>query len=367
LNGLGAAFAAACLGPWAAAQPSPAPATGPEDDPAKAARRLLDELRSLPARTAVPDTPLPAPKAGPAGKTRLGEPAAGARAPVQDGRLIVARAAMARRIDGVVHLTVGGRLLPVLPARLLEELDAGMAGASACGCRVTAEITTFRGRNFAHLLELEVLSPQEMGSAVGEAFRAEIGRFREVLRIAAHDRILGPPPGAASALARALTASAADSPPQPAPDRPAAAVSSILESGTVAVYSGRPGVGAPAGRPGSVGGAAAARREASVAELLGLRLPSTAATLLGAEGTVVLNRSGRLVRAGGGYLFHFDAGGPPVPVLPSRELEQAERLTQEAAGPVRLRIAGMLTTYNARSRLRLASVVREFYDDSERN
>jgi hypothetical protein len=82
------------------------------------------------------------------------------------------------------------------------------------------------------------------------------------------------------------------------------------------------------------------------------------------EGTFLVDRTGRLTRAGEGqqWEFTFEADGramqdPPVVILPNLKLMAMEQAAKSANRDLRFRITGMVTEYNGRNYVLLEKVV----------
>lgn len=85
------------------------------------------------------------------------------------------------------------------------------------------------------------------------------------------------------------------------------------------------------------------------------------------EGSFIVNRLGRMIRAehGGNWLFAFDSDGdaqqdPPMVLLPSRRLEQMEKLAQERGDALQLVVSGKVLVYHKRNYL-LPTIVKVPY------
>jgi hypothetical protein len=111
---------------------------------------------------------------------------------------------------------------------------------------------------------------------------------------------------------------------------------------------------APTGAPPAANASAAA----------GAVAPGATSMNVMREGTFLVDRMGRLSRAGDGqaWEFAFEADGramkdPPVVILPNLKLMQMEQAMKSSSRDLRFRITGMVTEYNARNYILLEKVV----------
>lgn len=80
------------------------------------------------------------------------------------------------------------------------------------------------------------------------------------------------------------------------------------------------------------------------------------------EGSYVVDRTGRLTKAGEGWEFNFDADGkamtdPPLKVLPNLKLVLMEDQLKATSRDLRFRITGQLTEYRGRNYVMIDKVV----------
>jgi hypothetical protein len=80
------------------------------------------------------------------------------------------------------------------------------------------------------------------------------------------------------------------------------------------------------------------------------------------DGTMVVDRIGRLVRRAKGWYFFFESEGkvlrePPMQILPNRDLETMEITSANGTRPVKFRISGEVTEYRGANYLLLRKVL----------
>ncbi len=82
------------------------------------------------------------------------------------------------------------------------------------------------------------------------------------------------------------------------------------------------------------------------------------------EGSLIVNRRGRLIRTSGQWLFAFESDGrtmsdPPIVLLPNSWLEKMEADVAASPDPIIFRIGGEVTTYRGKNHLLLRKVLVE--------
>jgi hypothetical protein len=339
------------------------------------------------------------------------------KARVNEGAYVVEKAVFIERRDGLVTALLGGKSYPLLPSRLREEVERTLPEKTRAAYLVTAQGTVFRRRQFLILRRAERLSTALLGTMIRVDMGDAMADFLSAAKLNGENRPLSPgrKPEASvdirdelAAAAERLGVSTADRPlgvkrlatsvPRTRLDRkstpPGLAAGArghlSLEgpvadgAGTVEFFENDPTAAKARRSEGGMTPRGGIRLDAEprvprASELVGDGLPVPVGRPAGAghpasdpspaglrdEGSVVTNRSGRLVRQGSAFLFYFDSGEPPVPVLPSLTLEVADQLSGFTRARVKLRVSGELTLYNGRNHLLLQRAVREFYDIGE--
>jgi len=338
----------------------------------KTARRILDDLFRPPPRELIS----PLEKLGSAkkdekaatsgGRILRDEDAEAKRAVAPDGFLLVQRPVVVRRIDGLVTIGLVGKDFPVLPCELLHELEEALEVHPRSYFIVTAQFTSFQGRNYAILRRVERLTSLELSEVISVDVAAMVLEAENRLGIDTCDRPAGRVRDAGRSVPRI------DDPRTPTPVEKPTPAKDVLGHLAIAVpevdtfFDNDPtrarrrlptdGLDVPHGIKLKA-------RVLTPAELFGRAIPHSLGQFdLREEGSLMLGRSGRLVRRGGTYSFHPDDGSPGLAVLPSTELEKAESLTENGTVKTKLRISGELLRYDNRNFLLLQRAVAEPYD-----